>query len=351
MKGLVLAGGSGTRMRPITSTQAKQLIPIANKPVLFYALEQLVHCGITEIGIVVGSTSEEIKKACGDGSSFGAKFTYIQQDKPAGLAHAVKISKPFLQDDEFCVFLGDNFLMDVSYLERCVDSETPVTLMTTKVENPSSFGIVEMENGKVFSLQEKPKKPKSNLALVGIYVFKTPLIWQAVDAITPSNRGELEITDALSWLLYSGVNIGTEEIVGYWKDLGTPESILQANQDVLDEFIDSKNTKNRKTSVKIQGRVSIGENVALEDVTIRGPAIIGDGCVIKNSYIGPYTSIDSNCVIIDTEIHNSIILSSCRIETNKHRLENSIIGSECEILANKNNYHSVLLGQGSKLEL
>ena len=351
MKGLVLAGGSGTRMRPITSTQAKQLIPIANKPVLFYALEQLVHCGITEIGIIIGSTAEEIKKACGDGSTFGARFTYIQQDSPAGLAHAVKISKPFLGNDEFCVFLGDNFLMDVAYLERCVDSEASVTLMTTKVDNPSSFGIVEMKDGRVASMQEKPKSPRSNLALVGIYVFKTPLIWQAVESILPSKRGELEITDALSWLLCEGVEIGTEEIEGYWKDLGTPESILQANQDVLDEFIDSKNTKNYHCSAKIQGRVSVGDNVVLKNVTIRGPVVIGDGCTIKNSYIGPYTSIDKNCIVFGTEIHNSIILSNCRIETNNHRLENSIIGTECEIIANKSNYHSVLLGQGSKIEL
>jgi glucose-1-phosphate thymidylyltransferase len=331
MKGLVLSGGKGTRLRPLTFTQAKQLVPVANKPVLFYGIEALKEAGITDIGIVVGDTKDEIREAVGDGSRFGVKITYIEQDAPLGLAHAVKISEDFLGQDSFVMYLGDNVLKKgITSLVREFEEKRPNSLiLLTEVPDPQMFGVAELEDGKIVNLVEKPKEPKSNLALVGVYMFDSH-IFEAVKAIKPSWRDELEITDAIQYLVERGYEVHPHTVSGWWKDTGKIDDILEANRLIL-EGIAGKNEGDIDADSKVNGEVLIEKGVEVRNSTIRGPAIIGADTVIVDSYIGPFTSIQKNCRIEKTELENSIVLEGSTICDVGSRIDESLIGRGVKI--------------------
>jgi len=331
MKGLVLSGGKGTRLRPLTFTQAKQLVPVANKPVLFYGIEALREAGITDIGIVVGDTKDEIREAVGDGSRFGVKITYIEQDAPLGLAHAVKISEEFLGQDSFVMYLGDNVLKKgITSLVREFEEKRPNSLiLLTEVPDPQMFGVAELKDGKIVNLVEKPKEPKSNLALVGVYMFDFH-IFEAVKAIKPSWRDELEITDAIQYLVEHGYEVHPHTVSGWWKDTGKIEDILEANRLIL-EGMAGKNEGDIDADSKVNGEVLIEKGVVVRNSTIRGPAIIGADTVIIDSYIGPFTSIQNNCRIEKTELENSIVLEGSEICDVGSRIDESLIGRGVKI--------------------
>lgn len=326
MKGLVLSGGKGTRLRPITFTSAKQLLPIANKPVLFYCLEQLAEAGVTDVGIVVGETKAEIREAVGDGSRFGIRATYIEQDTPAGLAHAVMISEPFLKDDPFIMVLGDNLLRDgvKSIVEEFRGNPTNCQILLTRVKNPNQFGVAELRDGKVVRLVEKPKGFVSDLALVGVYLFDAN-VFKAVRQIKPSFRGELEITDAIQWLVSNGYLVRPHLVTGWWKDTGKLEDILEANRMVLDGITETLRGRIDERS-RVEFKVSLAEDVSVENSVIRGPAAIGPGSRIVDSYIGPFTSIAANCTIKGVEVEHSIILEGCTVEGAGSRIIDSLMG-------------------------
>ncbi len=331
LKGLVLSGGKGTRLRPITFTSAKQLLPIANKPVLFYCLEQLAEAGVTDVGIVVGETKEEIRQAVGDGGRFGIRVTYIEQDVPGGLAHAVKVSEPFLKDDPFIMVLGDNLLRDgvVSIVEEFRNRPTNCQILLTKVKNWHQFGVAELRDGRVTRLVEKPKEFVSDLALVGVYLFDAN-VFQAVRKIKPSWRNELEITDAIQWLLTNGYTVRPHLVTGWWKDTGKLEDILEANRMVLDGVEEALHgTIDEKSRVEF--KVALSEDVSIENSIVRGPAVVGAGTRIANSYVGPFTSIAGGCEIRDVEIEHSIVLEGCRIEGGGARIIDSLLGRSVTI--------------------
>jgi len=331
MKGLILSGGRGTRLRPLTFTQAKQLVPVANRPILFYGIDALREAGIVEIGIVVGDTKEEIKEAVGDGSQFDVKVTYIEQDEPLGLAHAVKISEDFLNEDPFVMYLGDNILK--TGIKRLVDEfekESPNSLiLLTEVPNPQLFGVAELEGETVVRLVEKPKVPKSNLALVGVYMFDFH-IFEAVKAIQPSWRHELEITDAIQYLIDNGFDVRPHFVTGWWKDTGKLEDILEANRLIL-EGISSRIEGNVDEESKVSGLVAIEKEVRVTNSIIRGPVVIGSSCEIVDSYIGPFTSIQNRCKILKTEIENSIVLEGSELSDVGSRIDESLIGRDVKI--------------------
>ncbi len=331
MKGLILSGGKGTRLRPLTFTQAKQLVPVANKPCLFYGIEALKEAGIEEIGIVVGDTKEEIKAAVGDGGQFNVQITYIEQDAPLGLAHAVKISQDFLKDDSFVMYLGDNILKKgIKSLVEEFKSEQPNSMiLLTEVPDPHMFGVAELKDGKVVNLVEKPKEPKSNLALVGVYMFDTH-IFEAVNSIKPSWRNELEITDAIQYLVEHGYKVRPHIVTGWWKDTGKLEDILEANRLIL-ENLSGKNLGIVDTSSKINGQVYIEQGAKITNSIIRGPAIIGKDSEIIDSYVGPFTSIEPKCKISKTEIEHSIVLQGSEICDIGSRIDESLIGREVKI--------------------
>ncbi len=329
MKGLILSGGSGTRLRPITHTSAKQLVPIANKPILFYVIEDMVEAGITDLGIIVGQTSEEIISAVGDGSAFGAKITYIEQGSPLGLAHCVQIASQFLGDSDFVMYLGDNMIQSglKGFIEK-IDKESDAKLLLKEVENPRQFGVAELDsNGKIKKLVEKPKVPASNLALVGVYLF-TKKIHTAVNSIKASPRGELEITDAIQWLIDSGSTVSHSLLDGWWLDTGKKDPLLECNRLVLDT-IERRIHINPLNSFEATGRVIVG-NAIIQNSTIVGPAVIADGALIENSYIGPYTSIGEKCVVKNSEIQNSVLLESSRV-VDMHRVSDSLIGKHAQV--------------------
>jgi glucose-1-phosphate thymidylyltransferase len=331
MKGLILSGGKGTRLRPLTFTQAKQLVPVANKPVLFYGIEALKEAGIKEIGIVVGDTKEEIKEAVGDGSRWAIRISYIEQDAPLGLAHAVKISKDFLGDEPFVMYLGDNILKSgiKSLVEDFKGKKPNSLILLTEVPDPKLFGVAELRDGRVVRLVEKPKKPASNLALVGVYMFDFH-IFEAVNAIKPSWRNELEITDAIQYLVDHGYEVHPHLVKGWWKDTGKIEDILEANRLIL-EGISGKIGGKVDTKSRINGQVIIEEGVVIKKSIIRGPAIIGTESEIIDSYIGPFTSIQKRCKIIRTEIEHSIVLEGSEIVDVGSRIDESLIGREVKI--------------------
>ena len=331
MRGLILSGGKGTRLRPLTFTQAKQLVPVANKPVLFYGIEALKEANVEEIGLVVGDTKEEIRNAVGDGSRWSVKITYIEQEAPLGLAHAVKISEKFLGKEPFVMYLGDNILKSgIRSLVEEFEKEKPNSLiLLTEVPNPQMFGVAELRAGKVVRLVEKPKEPPSNLALVGVYMFDFH-IFEAVRAVEPSWRNELEITDAIQYLIDHGYNVHPHMVTGWWKDTGKLEDILEANRLIL-ESISGLNEGHVDPRSKINGQVIIEKGVVIEDSLIRGPAIIGAGTEIRESYVGPFTSIQSHCRIIRTEIEHSIILEGSEICDVGSRIDESLIGRETKI--------------------
>jgi glucose-1-phosphate thymidylyltransferase len=353
MRALVLSGGSGTRLRPITHTSAKQLVPVANKPVLFYGLEAIAAAGITDVGIVVGDTAEEIEAAVGDGSKFGLNVTYIPQAQPLGLAHAVLIAGEFLGDDDFVMYLGDNFI--VGGIKALVDefraSRPAAQILLTRVPNPGDFGVAELDaQGQVVSLEEKPLNPKSDLALVGVYLF-TPAVHEAVRKIQPSNRGELEITHAIQWLIDEQLDVRSTRITGYWKDTGNVADMLEVNRSVLEQ-IDMSIEGTVDATTEIIGRVRVEPGARVTGSRIVGPAIIGQDCVIADSYIGPFTSISEQCRIERSEIEFSIVLRDSSI-TGVRRIEASLIGRNVVVTPAPPvpAAHRLVLGDHSKVQI
>jgi glucose-1-phosphate thymidylyltransferase len=331
MRGLILSGGKGTRLRPLTYTQAKQLVPVANKPVLFYGIEALKQAGIKEIGIIVGETKEEIKQVVGDGIRWDLSITYIEQEEPLGLAHAVKVSEEFLKKEPFVMYLGDNILKSgiTSLVEEFQRKKPNSLILLTEVENPQMFGVAELEDGRVVRLVEKPQKPASNLALVGVYMFDEH-IFEAVNAIQPSWRNELEITDAIQYLVEHGYEVHPHLVTGWWKDTGKIEDILDANRLIL-ETVSGVNRGHVDDASRINGQVVIEEGVDIRNSVIRGPAIIGENSQISDSYIGPFTSIQNDCKIAHTEIEHSIVLEKSEIIEVGSRIDESLIGREVKI--------------------
>jgi glucose-1-phosphate thymidylyltransferase len=327
LKGLILSGGAGTRLRPITHTSAKQLVPVANKPVLFYGIEALVAAGITEIGIIIApETGGEIREAAGDGSAFGASITYITQDHPAGLAHAVLTAEDFLGGSPFVMYLGDNLLRDgITDLVGAFTANQPEALiLLTPVPDPWHYGVAELNGGSVVRLVEKPKDPPSDMALVGVYMF-TPAIFEAARAIEPSGRGELEITDAIQELIDAGAKVESHTVSGWWKDTGQLADMLEANRLVLEDLERGVECELDDAS-RVEGRVAVAPGATLERSVVRGPAIIGEGSRIIDSYIGPYTSIEAGCEIIGSEVEHSILLAGSSLRDLEVRMEASLLG-------------------------
>jgi glucose-1-phosphate thymidylyltransferase len=332
LKGLILSGGKGTRLRPITFTSAKQLVPVANKPVLFYGIESMAAAGITEVGIIIApETGDEIRAAAGDGSQFGVSITYIVQDEPAGLAHAVLTAEPFLGDSPFVMYLGDNLLQGgMEELVRSFRSSAPEALiLLTPVPDPQNFGVAELgDQGNVIRLVEKPPEPATDLALVGVYMF-TPLIHEAARSIRPSGRGELEITDAIQWLVDGGRRVEPHIVRGWWKDTGRLDDMLEANRLILDTVVRRIDCEVHET--QIDGRVVVEAGATLERAIIRGPAIIGAGAVVRDAYIGPYTAIGRHCVIEGAEVEHSILLEGASVRGLDGRMESSLLGRDVAI--------------------
>ncbi len=351
MKGLILSGGKGTRLRPLTHTNAKQLVPIANKPVLFYGLEAMREAGITEVGIIVGDTRKDIEQAVSDGSRWGIKVTYIDQPEPLGIAHAVAIAEPFIGTDPFVVYLGDNLLRDgigelvQEFLRRRPNGQ----IMLARVDNPEQFGVAELEGEKVLRLEEKPKKPKSDLALVGVYMFDSS-IFEAVKCIKPSWRNELEITDAIQHMIEQDFHVESHIIDGWWKDTGKLEDMLGANRMVLDTFEERIEGSVDEGST-VEFKVVVEEGAEVRSSTIRGPAIIGAGAILENSYIGPFTSIDRGVRITNSEVEHSIILEGSVIEDIPVRIADSLIGREVVVSQSphKPKAYRFMLGDASRV--
>jgi glucose-1-phosphate thymidylyltransferase len=331
MKGLILSGGKGTRLYPLTFTSAKQLIPVANKPVLFRVLEAIRDAGVIDIGIVIGDTGPEIRAAVGDGERWGVKVTYIPQDAPLGLAHAVKISRDFLGDDRFVMFLGDNVIQGgiSPLLRQFATSETNAQIVLTRVAEPQHYGVAELQDGRIKRLIEKPKQPPSNLALVGIYMFDHH-IFEAVEAIRPSWRGELEITDAIQYLVENQYAVYPYVHEGWWIDTGKPIDMLAANSLVLQELAPRVDGDVDRES-QVEGPVTIEPGAEIANSRIRGPVIIGEGTRVVNSFVGPFTSIYHHCLIQNSEIEHSIVLENTRILDIPTRIEDSLIGRNVEI--------------------
>ncbi len=333
MKALVLSGGAGTRLRPITHTSAKQLVPVANKPILFHGLDSIAETGITDVGIVVGDTEKEIRAAVGDGSRFGLTVTYLRQQAPLGLAHAVLIAGDFLGDEDFLMFLGDNFVFGgiVDPVAQFREQRPDAQILVTKVANPSAFGVAELDRqGRLVRLVEKPVNPRSDLAMVGVYLF-TQAIHEAVRAIAPSARGELEITDAVQWLLDNDRDVRVREISGFWKDTGTVADILDVNHRLL-ENLEHALLGDVDADTEIVGRVRVEPGAAVAGSRLMGPVLIGAGSVVTGSYIGPSTSIAENCVIRDSEVDFSIVLSNSTLDGIR-RIEASLIGRNVQVVA------------------
>ena len=338
MKALVPCGGAGTRLRPITHTSAKQLVPVANKPILFYALESLAAARVVEVGIVVGDTREEVMAAVGDGSAWGLKVTYLPQDEPLGLAHCVLLAREFLGDDDFVMYLGDNLLrqgitsfVDAFEEERARSVEPPAaSILLARVPDPHRFGVAELDgDGRLVGLVEKPEQPPSDLALVGVYLFDAR-IHDEVAALTPSWRGELEITHAIQGLLEKGLRVRTDVVEGYWKDLGELDALLEGNRLVL-EAVEGRVEGAVDAASRLEGRVVIEAGAEVVRSTVRGPAIVGPRTRIVDSFIGPFTSVAADCVVVGSEIEHSVILESSRIE-GIPRVIDSLVGKSASVV-------------------
>ena len=333
MKGLILSGGKGTRLRPFTYTGAKQLVPVANKPVLFYAIEDLVDAGIVEIGIVISpETGEQVKTEVGDGAKFGARITYILQDVPRGIAHGIKIAQEFIGDDKFVLFLGDNFIRDgiVSQVAAFRDAAMNAQIILYKLDDPSSMGVAVLDSdGRVTRLIEKPKQFISPFAVIGIYMFDKN-VFQAVNSIKPSARGELEITDTIQYLIDQKLNVRAHQLEGWWIDTGKMADILEANRLVLD-ILESKNLGTVDSESRIEGRVVLQKGASVVNSTVRGPAIIGENTRIENAFVGPYTSIYHDCVVQHCEIENSVVLENSAIVDTPARVADSLIGRHAHV--------------------
>ncbi len=331
LKGLILSGGKGTRLRPITYTSAKQLVPVANKPVLFYGIESMAKAGIEEIGIIIApETGDEVRSAAGDGSQFGVKITYIPQSAPLGLAHAVLTAESFLQRSPFVMYLGDNLLQGgIDDLVAAFRANQPDALiLLTQVPDPESYGVAELDGDSVVRLVEKPREPRSDLALVGVYMF-TECVHDAARAIEPSGRGELEITDAIQHLVDRGRRVEPHIVQGWWKDTGRLEDMLAANRLVLDTL--ERRVDGELVDSQVDGRVVVETGARLEHCTVRGPAIIGAGAQLSNCYVGPYTAIGEGCSIQNAEVEHSILLSGSAVRDLNGRMESSLLGRNVRI--------------------
>ena len=333
LKGLILAGGKGTRLRPITHTSAKQLVPVANKPVLFYGIEAIAAAGIEEVGIIIApETGDEIREAAGDGSRFGVRITYIPQAEPLGLAHAVLTAEQFLGEDPFVMYLGDNLLQGgiLELVEAFREHRPEALILLTPVPDPENYGVAELaqaaagETARVLRLVEKPAEPASDLALVGVYMF-TSAIHEAAKAIRPSARGELEITDAIQHLVDSGRRVEPHIVRGWWKDTGRLEDMLEANRLILDNL--TPTVAGELVESEVEGRVAIDEGALVERSTVRGPAVIGAGARLRDCYIGPYTAVGERCVVEDSEIEHSILLPGSSVCNLDGRMESSLLGA------------------------
>lgn len=355
MKALILCAGKGTRLRPLTFTNAKPLIPIANKPTIMYSLEKIRDAGVTEIGLVVNSENiEDFKNVLGDGSQLGVNLSYIIQEHPKGLAHAVKVSKEFLDDDDFIMYLGDNLInFDLkNFIDQFKQGNYESFILLTSVDNPSQFGIAVMEDSKVTKVVEKPKDAPSNLAIIGVYIF-TPKVFEAIENIQPSWRGELEITDAIQWLIDNSNNVGAHIVEGWWKDTGKPEDLIEANRTILSTLKEQKIEGEIRSDSSVQGMVHIGKNTKIMNSIVRGPVIIGENVTISNAYIGPYTSIGDSAHINSSEIENSIILSYANISNVYIRIESSIIGENSKIFSTERKPYSLklVIGDYSNIQI
>jgi glucose-1-phosphate thymidylyltransferase len=332
LKGLILSGGAGTRLRPITHTSAKQLVPVANKPVLFYGIEAMATAGIRDVGIIIApETGGEIREAAGDGTQFGVQITYIEQDAPLGLAHAVLTAEPFLGADPFVMYLGDNLLQGgIEDLVAAFRRNQPEALiLLTKVPDPQNFGVAELDTGGgVIRLVEKPAEPASDLALVGVYMF-TPRIHEAARAIQPSGRGELEINDAIQWLVEGEHAVESHIVRGWWKDTGRLDDMLEANRLILETL--ERRVEGRLVDTQIEGRVVVEPGAVLERSTVRGPAVIGAGARLLDAYIGPYTAVGRHCTIESAEIEHSILLEGSSVRGLDGRMESSLLGRDVVI--------------------
>jgi len=352
MKALILSGGKGTRLYPLTYTSAKQLIPVANKPVLVRVIEAIRDAGITDIGIVVGSTAKDIKKAIGRGGRWGVKVTYIHQDQPLGLAHAVKVSQDFLEDDRFVMFLGDNVIQGgiTDLVEQYTASKWNSQIVLTRVSQPELYGVAELdEGGQIIRLVEKPKEPRSDLALVGIYMFDKH-IHEAVDGITPSWRGELEITDAIQWLVEHDYQVYPYVHRGWWIDTGGPDAMLDANGLVLEELTPAIEGYVDRDS-EVDSRVTVGKGAEIVNSVVRGPTIIGERTRIVNSYVGPFTSIYHDVIVENSEIERAIVLEHSQIRDIPARIQDSLIGRHVKLIRSpiKPKAYKLTLGDHSQV--
>jgi glucose-1-phosphate thymidylyltransferase len=353
MKALITSGGRGTRLRPLTHTQNKHLIPIANKPILHYAIEYAADAGIKEIGIVYSAESMAVPDGIGNGSEWGVKITYIPQESPLGLAHVVKISQDFIGTDRFIFYLGDNIV--VGGLKRFIDefeqAGSNCHLTLAAVKDPERFGVPEIKENRIIRVEEKPKQPKSHFAVAGIYLYDSS-IFEAVNNIRPSARGELEISDAHQYLLDKGYEVSYSEITGWWKDTGKPQDLLEANRLLL-ENISMLNEGQIEGDSTLTGNAIIGKGTQIKESIIRGPVVIGSNCKIHNSYIGPFTSIAHNCLIRNSEVEYSILLDECKIIDVDMRIEYSLLGNDVEIVKanSRPRTHRFFLGDQSRIEL
>jgi glucose-1-phosphate thymidylyltransferase len=354
MKGLILAGGKGLRLRPITHTGAKQLVPVANKPVLFYVIEDLAEASVQDVGIVVApETADQIRETVGDGSRWGIKVTYIEQSRPGGLAHAVKESRGFLGDERFVMCLGDNVTQGgvavaVREFER---GDMNCSIFLKEVENPTMFGVAVLDGDRVVRLVEKPKVPPSNLALMGIYFFDRS-VWSAIEAIKPSARGELEITDAIQWMVEQGLDVRPHVHKGWWLDTGKKDDILEANR-ILLEIIEPRCAGEVDAASSLIGRVVVEAGARIVNSVVRGPAAIGERTLIENSYVGPFSAIYHDCRIVNAEIEHSIVLQNSAIEDVGGRIEDSLIGRDVTVhrAPPKPRAHRLTVGDHSRVEI
>ncbi|GIV10224.1 MAG: glucose-1-phosphate thymidylyltransferase [Fimbriimonadales bacterium] len=351
MKALILAGGKGTRLRPITFSMAKQLVPVANKPVLFYGLEAIAESGIREVGIIVGDTAAEIQQAVGDGSRWGVQATYIPQPEPLGLAHAVLTAEEYLRDEPFIMYLGDNLITSsLKPLVEAFETRQPNALiLLAEVPNPQEFGVAELQGERVVRLIEKPKQPPSSLALVGVYLFDQH-IFKAARAIQPSWRGELEITDAIQYLIDHGYTVESQQITGWWKDTGSLDALLEANRLVLEDV--QPQNQGALEATHLHGRVAIGEGSVLKRCTVRGPAIIGANCHLEDCYIGSFTAIGDGVRLVSCEVEYSIILEGSCVEGIETRIEGSLLGKNAVVRggAKRPRTLRLMLGDSSLVE-
>ena len=353
MKALLTAGGHGTRLGPITYTQNKHLIPIANKLMLQYAIDYLKESDIYEIGIIINANDESIINEFGNGKNYGVEITYIEQDQPLGLAHVVKISQSFIGSDDFIFYLGDNILVGgvKSFISDFKKMKSNCHLVLSQVPDPNRFGVADIVDNQIVNIQEKPISPKSNLAVTGIYLYDSN-IFEAVNNIKPSKRGELEISDAHQFLIENGYKVSFSEITGWWKDTGQPSDLLDANCLVLDN-IKSQNNGNIDDMSKMTGEVIVGKNSSIINSIIKGPVIIDNDCIIKDSYIGSYSSIGKNCKITNAKVEYSILMEGCVLDSLNQIMKSSLLGKNVNVVGsnNQNNNSTFLLGDQSYVEL